>query len=162
MKKASVLILVLLISIAGITSGCDTQETNLEQQRIDLYVEVMKSVFQEENGGDEFIAIKLDSLEGLNSEGKDMVLESFKDLSPNIYDFEDIKDDENKFKFEGENHLGTINGSLLWIELEEYTDKSAKISGTSWFGNLGSVSIEYNAILKNKNWNLTIVSKSMS
>lgn len=117
MKKASVLILVLLISIVGITSGCDTQETNLEQQRIDLYVEVMKSVFQEENGGDEFIAIKLDSLEGLNSEGKDMILESFKDLSPNIYDFEDIKDDENKFKFEGENHLGTINGSLLWIEL---------------------------------------------
>lgn len=129
--KKSILILLLLIGIVGITSACDTQETNLEQQRIDLYVEVMKSVFQEENGGDEFIAIKLDTLEGLNSEGKDMVLESFKDLSPNIYDFEDIKDDESKFKFDGENHLGTINGSLLWIELEEYTDRSAKIRGTS-------------------------------
>jgi len=165
LRKTSTLVLVLFLSIVSITSGCDIEEPNseqLEQQRIDLYIEVMSSVFQEENGGSDFIAIDLDTLEGLSSEGKNIVLETFKDFSPNVYDFEDIKNDESKFQFDGEHLLGTINGSLLWIELKEYKDKSAKIIGTSWFGNLGSVSIEYNAKLKNENWELTEVSMSIS
>ena len=165
MRKTSILVLVLFLSIVSITSGCDIEEPTseqLEQQRIDLYIEVMSSVFQEENGGSDFIAINLDTLEGLSSEGKNEVLETFKDFSPNVYDFEDIKNDESKFQFDGEHLLGTINGSLLWIELKEYKDKSAKIIGTSWFGNLGSVSIEYNAKLKNENWKLTEVSMSIS
>lgn len=77
MKKINVLILVLIVGAVGIISGCDSKEPNfqqLKQQRIDLYVEVMKSVFQVENGGNEFIAIKLDTLEGLSAEGKDMIL----------------------------------------------------------------------------------------
>lgn len=162
MKKLNILILVLLVSIIGVISGCDTQETNSEQQRIDLYVEVMKSIFQVENGGNEFIAIKLDTLEKLSSEEKKLVLESFKDLSPSVYDFEDVKNDKTKFEFDGENRLGTINGSLLWIELEEYEEKSAKITGTSWFGNLGSVSKEYEVKLKDNRWDLTVISESIS
>lgn len=162
MKKLSIFLFILLVGIIGITSGCGTQKADSEQQRIDLYAEVMESVFQAENGGDEFIAIKLDSLEGLSLEGKDIVLERFKDLSPNVYDFEDIKDDQSKFKFDGENLLGTIDGSLLWIELGEYKDNSAKIMGTSWFGNLGSVSIEYDAVLENGKWDLTEVSTMIS
>lgn len=165
MKKISILILVLLVSVVTIISGCDSKELSskqLEQQRINLYVEVMKSVFQEENGGNDFIAIKLETLEGLSSEGKDIMLESFKDLTSNVYDFEDVKDDESKFEFDGKDRLGAIDGSLLWIDIEEYEDKNAKIIGTSWFGNLGSVSIEYDATLKNGKWNLTEVSKSIS
>lgn len=155
LKRIRILILVLLVCIVGITSACVKQGPNNEQQRIDLYVEVMKSVFEEENGGDGFIAIKLDTLEGLSAEDKDKVLESFNDISTDVYDFEDIKNDESKFEFDGKNHLGTINGSVLWIEVEEYKGKSAKITGTSWFGNLGSVSVEYDANYKNGIWELT-------
>lgn len=165
MKKIYILILVLVVGAIGIISGCDSKEPNfqqLEQQRINLYLEVMKSVFQVENGGDEFIAIKLDTLEGLSAEGKDMILDRFKDISLNVYYFEDIKNDESKFKYDGKDLLGTINGSLLWIELEEYEENSTKIIGTSWFGNLGSISIEYDATFKNGEWKLTELSNNIS
>lgn len=138
----------------AITSACDAQVLNSEQQRIDLYVEVMKSAFQEGNGGDDFIAIKLDTLEGLSSEGKDSVLESFKKLSSNIYDFEDIKHDESKFEIDEGRLLKTINGSILSIELEDYKDYRAKITGVSSYGHSSYVSIEYYATLANENWDL--------
>lgn len=165
MKKTYILILVLVVGAVGIISGCNSKEPNsqqLEQQRINLYVEVMKSAFQVENGGDEFIAIKLDTLEGLSAEGKDMILDRFKDISLSVYYFEDIKNDDSKFKYDGKDLLGTINGTLLWIELEEYEENSAKIIGTSWFGNLGSISIKYDATLKNGEWKLTELSNSIS
>ena len=93
MKKIYILILVLVVGAVGIISGCNSKEPNsqqLEQQRINLYVEVMKSAFRVENGGDEFIAIKLDTLEGLSAEGKDMILDRFKDISLSVYYFEEI------------------------------------------------------------------------
>ena len=158
MKKVSILIMILLISIMGFITGCDNKEIRSEEHRINLYVDVMKSVFQKENGGNNFIAVKLDTLEGLNSEDKQKVLEGLKNLSPNVYKFEDIKSDKTKFEFDGEESLGTKNGTVLWIEITEFKNKTAKISGTSWFGNLGSVSIQYQAKLINKNWNLTEVS----
>lgn len=165
LKKTSIFLLILLIGTIGVISGCNAQEPNAEdseQGRIDLYVEVMKSAFQKENGGNDFIAVRLDTLEGLSSESKDIVLEDLKELSPNVYDFEDIKDDESKFQFDGEHHQGTINGSILSIELDEYKGKSAKITGVSWFGNVGAVFIEYDATFKNGNWGLTEVSVAVS
>lgn len=37
-----------------------------EKQRMDLYIAAMKAAFHEENGGNAFVAIKLDTLEGLS------------------------------------------------------------------------------------------------
>lgn len=38
-----------------------TQEISAEEkQRMDLYIAAMKAAFQEENGGNEFVAIKLE------------------------------------------------------------------------------------------------------
>lgn len=165
LKKTSISLLILLIATIGITSACIAQEPSvedLEQRRIDLYVKVMKSAFEKENGGNDFIAIRLDTLEGLSAEGKDIVLENLKVLSPNVYDFEAIKNDESKFKFDGEHLQGAINGSILSIDLNEYKDKSAKITGVSWFGNVGAVFIEYDATFKNENWELTEVSIAIS
>lgn len=149
LKKTSIFLLILFIGIMGVVSGCNAQEPNAEhseQRRIDLYVEVMKSDFEKENGGNDFIAIRLDTLEGLSSESKDIILENLKDISQNVYDFEDVKNDESKFKFDGEHLQGAINGSILSIDLDEYKDKSAKITGVSWFGNVGAV---FNALGKN-------------
>ena len=72
LRKTSILVLVFFLSIVSIILGCNIEEPNLEQleqQRINLYIEVMSSVFQEENGGSHFIAIDLDTLEGLSSIG---------------------------------------------------------------------------------------------
>ena len=134
------------------------QEPDSENQRIELYIEVIKSVFYEKNSGGDFIAVKTETLEGLNSKQKTLILEGLKELSPNVYDFEDKKRDETKLNFGKDDSLeGTINGTLLWIELEEYVDNKALITGTSWFGNLASASFNYDAHFESGSWKLNIV-----
>ncbi|WP_049765048.1 hypothetical protein [Syntrophothermus lipocalidus] len=102
--KRSILLLISLFSVFLLFSGgCttvssseDVEEspgqalTQTEQKRIDLYLAAMKAVFAEENGGSQFIAVKLETLEGLSSEGKLAVMAGLKDLSPHVYDFEKI------------------------------------------------------------------------
>lgn len=162
MKKILAVILVVGIVILGAIIAFFTVKDDEEMQKVNLYVRAMRSAFEAENGGNEFIAIKLDTLEGLSSVGKKIVLKEFDDLSPNVYDFEDIKGDKSKFEFEGEDPSRAINGSVLWIDLEEYKDSSYKIKATSWFGNLGSVTIEYDVNFIDGAWRLTEVSRSIS
>jgi len=102
--KRSILLLISLFSVFLLFSGgCTTVSTSeeleetprhaitqTEQKRIDLYLAAMKAVFAEENGGSQFIAVKLETLEGLSSEGKLAVMAGLKDLSPHVYDFEKI------------------------------------------------------------------------
>jgi hypothetical protein len=163
-------IALILISITLVFSivAC-TPQTNIpensgdERQRIDLYVTVMKAAFNEENGGAEFIAVKLDTLEGLSDKAKEEVLKELASLSPNVYDFEKVKNDKTKFELDENNNLArAINGTLLSIELEKYSDTKADIIGISWFGNLGAVFPEYEATYKNGVWTLKLISMSIS
>lgn len=134
-----------------------------ERKRIDLYVDVMEAAFLEENGGDSFIAIDLDTLEALSVTAKEEVLERLKDLSPNVYDFEDVKDDNTKFKLDDQGRLMmSIDGTLLSIELEKYNDNKAIIMGISWFGNLGAVFPKYEASFVNDKWELELISMAIS
>ena len=134
-----------------------------ERQRIDLYVSVMKAAFKKENGGNGFIAVKLDTLEGLNDLAKEEVLNEFKILSANVCDYEDIKDDDTKFSFDNEGRkTRTLNGTLLWIDLEEYNENKAVITGVSWFSNTGAVFPKYEAIYKNGKWTLNLISMAIS
>lgn len=161
-----------------VTTGCSTEsdkniqpdkkspvvekERSEEADKIDLYVKVMNAAFKKENGGNSFIAVKLDTLEGLTDESKETVLQKLTSLSANIYDYEEVKNDPDKFEFEGENLIGAINGTVLSIDLEQYDKNKATITGASWFGNVGAVYIEYEAVLKNGNWNLHEVSTAIS
>ncbi len=142
----------------------DMQEINNEErQKIDLYTEVMKAAFLEENGGDLFISVKSETLEGLSNNAKKLALEELKELSPNVYNFDDIKNDNTKFELDTDGGLiRAIDGTLLWIELEEYNENKAKITGVSWFGNLGAVFPTYEAIYKNGAWELKLVSMAVS
>jgi hypothetical protein len=134
-----------------------------ERKRIDLYVDVMKAAFSEENGGDSFLAVKLDTLEGLSDTAKEVVLERLKSLSPNVYDIEDVKEDSAKFEMDDQKRLiMSKDGTLLWIELEEYKDNKATITGVSWFGNLGAVFPKYEASFKNDKWELELISMAIS
>ena len=134
-----------------------------ERQRMELYLEVLEAAFLEENGGNEFIAVKLDTLEGLSDEAKMEVLKELSNLSPNIYDFEDVKKDITKFEMDNNGDLvQTIDGSLLWIELEEYKENKAIITGVSWFGNLGAVFPKYEATYKDGIWSLKLISMAIS
>ena len=133
-----------------------------EQRRVDLYTEVLRAAFLEENGGNEFIAVKLDTLEGLSDEAKSEVLKNLTNLSPNVYSFEDVKSDSTKFEIDGDNLIRSKDGSLLWIEIEEYTESKATITGVSWFGNLGAVFPKYEATYKNGIWNLKLISMAIS
>jgi hypothetical protein len=165
--KRIVLILisiVLIFSIVACTPQTNIPENNGdERQRIDLYVTVMKAAFNEENGGTEFIAVKLDTLEGLSDKAKGEVLIELASLSPNVYDFEKVKNDKTKFELDENNNLArAINGTLLSIELEKYSDTKADIIGISWFGNLGAVFPEYEATYKNGVWTLKLISMSIS
>lgn len=134
-----------------------------ERQRMDLYISVMKAAFKEENGGSEFIAVKLDTLEGLGEKAKADVLKELASLSPNVYDFEKIRNDSTRFKLDSNNNLArSINGTLLYIELEQYSERKSTITGVSWFGNLGAVFPSYEATYKNGIWKLKLISMAIS
>ena len=134
-----------------------------ERRRMDLYVAVLKAAFQEENGGKAFVAVKLDTLEGLSDEEKVEVLKELSDLSPNVYNFKDVKNDSTKFELDDDGRLvRTIDGALLWIEVEEYSESKSTITGVSWFGNLGAVFPKYEAIFKNGKWQLELISMAVS
>lgn len=134
-----------------------------EQKRIDLYVAALKAAFNEENGGKDFVAVKLDTLDGLSDKGKKRVLEDLKDLSDNVYSFEEVKDDKTKFKYDEKGRMErTLDGSLLYLELVDYKGNKAKIRSTSWFGNLGAVFPKYKATYKNGKWNLKLIEIAVS
>ena len=133
---------------------------------MDLYVAAMKGAFAEENGGDGFIAIRLDTLEGLGEKGKQEVLDAFLDISSQIYDLKDIETDETKFIFydNGERTMlnGTKDGTVLSVAIEEYTGDHAVIEGISWFGSLGAVFPKYEATYENGAWRLELISMAVS
>jgi hypothetical protein len=134
-----------------------------ERKKMDLYFRVMKAAFQEENGGNQFIAVKLDTLEGLGNQSKEELLKALSELSSKVYDFKDISDDRTKFELDNEGRLvRTIDGTLLWVEVEEYSENKAIITGVSWFGNLGAVFPKYEARYKNGMWQLKLISMAIS
>lgn len=168
MKKALYTFLAVII-IFSLLVGCSTQEiipdrneeTKLEteeispaeRKRIDLYATVLKAAFNEENGGSGFIAVKLDTLTGLSDQGKGEVLKELTGLAENVYSYEDVKNDKSKFEYDTEGRMvRTIDGALLWLEIQDYSEKEAIITGVSWFGNLGAVFPKYEANFKNGIW----------
>lgn len=133
-----------------------------EQKRMDLYIAAMKGAFGEENGGDGFIAIRMDTLDGLSDMAKAAVLEAFTDLSPHVYDFKDIETDETRFVRDEHGLGGTIDGTVLSIRVEAYDGDHAVIESTSWFGSLGAVFPKYEAAYADGAWRLELISMAIS
>lgn len=140
-----------------------TQNTEEEDKRVKLYISVMRDAFKINNGGNRFIAIKKDTLVGLDEKSKIKVLEGFKDLSPNLYWFEDIKDNKSLFTLDDNGLIaGTVKGTFLYINLIEYNDNEAVVEATSWYGNLGAVIPTYKAVYKNGQWKLKNIGTGIS
>lgn len=145
------------------TSHDTAQFGAAERQRMDLYIAVMTAAFEEENGGSGFIAVHLDTLEGLSDSAKAEVLKELTVLSPQVYSFKDVKDDTTKFEFyDTEHHSHTLDGTVLWVKVEEYSATRALITGVSWFGVLGAVFPTYEAIYENGSWQLKLISMAIS
>ena len=124
----------------------------------------MKAAFNMENGGNGFIAVKEETLEGLKEEkSKQDVLDGLKSLSENVYWYESLKDNKSLFHFNKDGReVGTLNGTLLSIKVDEFKDNEAVIQATCWFGNLGAVFPKYKAVYKNRQWKLEIMSMAIS
>lgn len=174
MKKIA---LILALATILIASGCNVEKnkdvekqvntvqniSSEEMKKIDLYVTVMREAFKEENGGNSFLAVKMDTLEGLSDKGKQEVLNKLRDISENVYPFKEIKTDNTKFEQdENGNLIRSIDGTLLSVRIEEMSNNKAIIEATSWFGNLGAVFPKYKATYKNGKWNLELLSIAIS
>lgn len=174
MKKIALILALVTILIVG---GCNAEEnkdaekqvntvqkiSSEEMKKIDLYVTVMRKAFEEENGGSSFLAVKMDTLEGVSDKGKQEVLNKLRDISENVYSFEDIKTDNTKFEQdENGNLVSSTDGTLLSVRIEKMSNNKAIIEATSWFGNLGAVFPKYKATYKNGKWNLELVSMAIS
>lgn len=134
-----------------------------ERKRMDLYVTIMKSAFNIENGGNKFIAVRLDTLKGLSDRAKAEVLKELTGLSPNVYSFEKIKNDNDKFEIDDRGSLGrTIDGTLLYLQVDEYSENKAVITGSSWFSNKGAVFPKYEAAFQNGSWQVKTIGMSIS
>ena len=95
--------------------------------------------------------------------GQGNCFREFQGLSPNVYDNDQVKDDSTKFKFdEGGRKTGTINGTVLWVDLEEYQEDKAIITAVSWFGNKGAVFPKYEAVYKGGKWHLELIKMGVS
>ncbi|SDG56752.1 hypothetical protein [Desulfosporosinus hippei] len=171
-------LIIMTAVITGLLAGCSSTEENAnnegnkttdqkisaeERKRIDLYLAVMEGAFREENGGDLFVAVKLDTLAGLGDEAKSEVLKELKSLSANVYGFDKDKIDNSHFKVDADVRLiRTLDGSLLWVEIKEYSEDKAIIIGVSWFGNTGAVFPRYDAVFADGKWQLKLISMAIS
>jgi len=134
-----------------------------EMKKIDLYVAVLKATFTEGNGGDSFIAVKLDSLDGLSDDGKQQVLRELETLADKIYDYESIKDNPALFLFDVDGRkMATRGGTLLYLSGISYEGNTATLTGVSWFGNVGAVYPKYEAFYNNGEWHLKLISMAIS
>jgi len=174
MKK---LILILMLSSLVLGCACSSSNSpsqnpiqepsseinNEEKQRMDLYIKVMKAAFHEENGGNEFVAVDIDTLEGLSDPARQAILDALTDLSPNVYKFDEIKNDPTKFQLDDQGRLvRSIDGTLLSVNIKEYGEGKAIITGVSWFGNLGAVFPKYEAVYKDGEWHLKLIRMAIS
>lgn len=133
-------------------------------KRVKLYVAVMKAAFQIENGGNGFIAVKEETLEGLKEEkSRQDVLEGLKSLSQNVCWYEGAKDNKSLFQFDKNGLMTrTLNGTVLSIKVDEFNNDEAVIEATSWFGNLGAVFPKYKANYKDGQWQLKAIGMAIS
>jgi hypothetical protein len=124
----------------------------------------MKAAFQEESGGNGFIAVKKETLEGFQEEkSMQVVLEGLKDLSQKVYWYKEVQENKSLFKFDKDGRkLGTINGTVLSIEVEEYSGNEAVITATSWFGIKGAVFPKYKAVYNDGMWQLELLRMAVS
>ncbi len=174
MKKITLVILLMVTLVANGCSGVKSNKVEKEvdpsvnisleeMKKIDLYVAVMAAAFNEENGGNDFIAVEMEALEGLSDKGKEEVLNKLKGISKNVYAFEAVKDDSTKFEQDKDGNLTrSLNGTLLSVRVEKMSKNKATIEATSWFGNLGAVFPKYKATYKNGKWNLELLSMAIS
>lgn len=170
MRRMVIFLLLLLLFLSGCSSS-PVQETPLEAEnshpeinaeemkKVELYTTVMKAAFEIENGGNSFIAIKLDSLEGLSRRAQEIVLDNFTDLCPHVYSYEEIKDDPTKIEWYNSSFPNrAIDGTVLSVDLKEYGNDTAQIEAVSWFGSLGAVLPTYEAKYVNNHWELKLIS----
>lgn len=124
----------------------------------------MKAAFQTENGGNSFIAVNEEGLEGLKDEkSRQNVLDGLKSLSQKQYWYEGVKDDKSLFEFDKNGRMiRTLNGTLLSMKVDEYKNDEAVVEAASWFGNTGAVYIKYNASYKDGQWQLKAVGMAIS
>ena len=139
----------------GVSEVFNSTQNTEEEKRVKLYIAAMSEAFKIKNGGNRFIAIKKEVLVELDEKAKEKVLEGFKDLSPNLYWFEDIKDNKSFFILDKNGLIAaTVKGTFLYINLIEFKENEAVIEATSWYGNLGAVIPTYKAIYKKGQWKL--------
>lgn len=171
MKRIFLIVLALVFLTVGCVSpGNTSKEENgnteisaEERQRIDLYIAAMKGAFEEENGGNGFVAVELERLPELGEKAKEEVLKGLTVLSPNVYDFAEVKDDKTKFQLDENGRLvRSLEGTLLWVEVDEYSENKAVITGVSWFGNLGAVFPTYEASYRDGAWQLKLLRIAVS
>lgn len=157
MKKAN-LLLILICGLLVLVSGCmrTLQANRASDLRADLYVEAMKNVLLTSGGPSEFIAIKFETLEGLNNEQKQWVIQQMQVYSKNIYSYDQVKNDPGKFHFQNGDRTGAKNGVVLSVKLIKFEPNQAELETIAWYGNLGMDSITYRAKYENGSWVLKV------
>ncbi|MBC7330615.1 hypothetical protein H5T88_09700 [bacterium] len=129
-----------------------------EKRRASLYAEVLKRIYKEAKAGNKFIAVDLTSLDGLSDEGKQAVLNQLKKETqcPNVFSFAEVKDDGEKFLIDEKGRIvGTKNGALLFLVVQEYKEDRAKLKAVCWLSPNEIFFASYEAKFFDGSWHLT-------
>lgn len=127
---------------------------NEEPKRISLYIETLKKIYKKRHSRNQFIAVKTETFDGVEDEiGWGQVLAGLSSLSPNVYNYQYIKNEKDKFQY-GKNGSITkiLNGILFYLKVNKYNGNEAIITATSWVNTNDSISIKYKGIYTNGKW----------
>lgn len=129
-----------------------------DEKKISLYSEALAKAFMLATGGNGFLAVDLDSLEGLKDEEKQEVIVELKQriLSPYVYTLNEVKNDREKFLLDEQGRItGTKNGVVLSLRVNHYREDSAQLKVACWLSPQKIMVISYEGKYLDGKWQLT-------
>lgn len=138
--------------------GTPLKKKSKDEKKVSLYAEALVRAFKQSTGGTGFLAVDLDSLEGLSVEEKEELFKELKQktMSPNVYNLAEIKNDREKFLLDEQGRItSTINGVVLLLNVNHYTEDSARIKVACWRSPQNIIVITYEGKYLDGKWQLT-------
>ncbi|MGC8843546.1 MAG: hypothetical protein ACP5QS_06370 [bacterium] len=143
--------------------GTPLKKESKEEKKISLYVEALVKISKKAKLENGFIAVDLTSLDGISEEGKREVLKQLKEATrcSNVYNFEDVKSDGEKFVFDEKGRIiGTKKGALLFLVVQECRDDYGKLRAVCWFSPNEIFLAHFEAKFFDGAWHLTELSEA--
>jgi uncharacterized protein YceK len=145
----------LLILLVG--CGQVSTSTNAQNKLGELYVATIIDA-SDWQSKPTFLAITEQSFSYVDDQTKDWIIKKLEETYDEVYIFENIKNDQDKFEYEilngKETLVNVIDGMTIDVEIEQYEETKATVSVAASRGTGVGVIPTYNARFKDGVWEI--------